>query len=191
MKTRKSAGKSLAAAQREQLLQTLEKRFLQHRERHPGVEWAKVKARLQAGPGRLWSLHEMERTGGEPDVTGCDDRTGEILFVDCSTESPEGRRSLCYDREGLESRKDFPPKNSAIDLATAMGIEVLTEEQYLALQQLGEFDGKTSSWIKTPAAMRQLGGALYGDRRYERVFIGHNGAQSYYAGRGFRGVLRV
>ncbi len=159
--------------------------------RHKGLEWAKVSARLEANVERLWSLHEMEKTGGEPDVVGHDRKTGEYLFVDCSAETPKGRTSVCYDREGLESRKEHQPKNTAMDLAAAMGIELLTEEQYLELQKLGGFDTKTSSWVKTPADIRKLGGALYGDRRYGRVFVGHNGAQSYYGARGFRGSLGV
>jgi hypothetical protein len=183
--------KQLTPPQQKELLATLKTRFEKNPNRHPGLEWAKVEARLKASSEKLWSLHEMERTGGEPDVVGHDKKTGEYLFVDCSAESPKGRTSLCYDREALESRKEFKPKNSAMDLAAAMGIELLTDEQYLALQQLGNFDTKSSSWVKAPAEMRKLGGALYGDRRFGRVFIYHNGAQSYYSGRGFRGVLRV
>lgn len=159
--------------------------------RHDGILWADVEARLVADPAKLWSLHEMERTGGDPDVIGRDMNTGEYQFVDCSVESPKGRTSLCYDREGLESRKEHRPKDSAIDMAAAMGIGILTEEQYRALQELGEFDKKTSSWVLTPTAVRKLGGALFGDRRFGRVFIYHNGAQSYYGVRGFRGMLRV
>jgi hypothetical protein len=159
--------------------------------RHAGLEWAKVKARLEADDGKLWSLGEMEATGGEPDVVAHDAKTGEYIFFDCSPESPKGRTSICYDREALDSRKEFKPKNSAMDMAAAMGIEMLTEEQYHALQKLGAFDTKSSSWVQAPAEVRKLGGGLYGDRRYDRVFIYHNGAQSYYAGRGFRGSLRV
>jgi hypothetical protein len=159
--------------------------------RHPGLAWAVVKARLEANPEKLWSLNEMERTGGEPDVAGQDEITGETIFYDCSAESPAGRRSLCYDREALESRKEHKPESSALDMAAAMGIELLTEEQYRALQKLGEFDTKTSSWLRTPAEIRKLGGAIFGDRRYEHVFVYHNGADSYYGARGFRGWLRV
>lgn len=191
MSKERGGGKELTAAQREALLANLMARFEKNMVRHKTVEWSAVQARLEANPGKLWSLHEMERTGGEPDVTGLDKKSGEIVFSDCAVESPDGRRSLCYDRAALDSRKEFKPASSVIDLATAMGIEVLTEEEYLALQKLGEFDLKTSSWLKTPEKMRKLGGALYGDRRYDRVFIGHNGAQSYYAGRGFRGMVRV
>jgi hypothetical protein len=183
--------KQLTPPQQKELLATLKTRFEKNPNRHPGLEWAKVEARLKAGGKKLWSLHEMERTGGEPDVVGYDKKTGEYLFVDCSAESPKGRTSLCYDREALDSRKEFKPKNSAMDLAAAMGIELLTEEQYLDLQKQGNFDTKSSSWVKAPAEMRKLGGALYGDRRFGRVFIYHNGAQSYYSGRGFRGALRV
>ncbi len=183
--------KALSPEQREELLGTLKARFEKNMNRHKGLEWAKVSARLEANVERLWSLHEMEKTGGEPDVVGHDRKTGEYLFVDCSAETPKGRTSVCYDREGLESRKEHQPKNTAMDLAAAMGIELLTEEQYLELQKLGGFDTKTSSWVKTPADIRKLGGALYGDRRYGRVFVGHNGAQSYYGARGFRGSLRV
>ena len=173
------------------LLQALKVRFEENMNRHKGLEWAKVQARLKAHPEKLWSLSEMESTGGEPDVVGYDKKTGEYIFYDCSAESPKGRRSVCYDREALESRKEHKPKNSAIDMATAMGIELLTEEQYLELQDLGEFDTKTSSWIMTPSDIRKLGGALYCDRRYDHIFAYHNGAESYYAARGFRGSLRV
>ncbi len=183
--------KDLSAAQREELLKGLQARFEKNRNRHAGLEWAKVKARLEAAPEKLWSLSEMERTGGEPDVVGQDKKTGEYIFFDCSPESPKDRRSFCYDREALDSRKVAKPKNSAADAAAAMGIELLTEEQYVALQKLGEFDVKTSSWLLAPADMRKLGGALFGDRRFGRVFLYHNGAESYYAGRGFRGSLRV
>ena len=159
--------------------------------RHEGLEWAKVKARLEANAAKLRSLQEMEKTGGEPDVVGQDRQTGEYVFVDCSAQSPEGRTSLCYDRAALESRKEFKPKSSAVDLAAAMDVELLTETQYQELQKLGEFDTKSSSWLKTPAEIRKLGGAIYGDRRFDRVFVYHNGAQSYYSGRGFRGWLKV
>ena len=159
--------------------------------RHEGLEWTKVKAKLEANPEKLWSLGEMESTGGEPDVVGHDQKTGEYMFCDCSSESPKGRRSLCYDREALDSRKEAKPKNSALDMAADMGVELLTEEQYRELQKLGEFDTKTSSWLKSPADIRKLGGALFGDRRYGRVFIYHNGAESYFAARAFRGSLRV
>jgi len=191
MSNRKSDEKELSPKQREELLRALKARFEQNRNRHKGLEWAKVQSRLEANPEKLWSLNEMERTGGEPDVVGQDKKTGEYVFYDCSAESPKGRTSLCYDREALDSRKEFKPKNSVMDMAAAMGVEVLTEEQYFELQKLGEFDTKSSSWVKTPAEMRKLGGALYCDRRYGRVFVGHNGAQSYYGGRGFRGSLRV
>lgn len=185
------AKKELSPAQRKELLETLKARFEKAKPRHPGLDWAKVEARLEASPEKLWSLHQMEATGGEPDVVGHDAKTGECLFFDCSAESPKGRTSLCYDREALDSRKEHKPKNSVVDLAAEMGIELLTEEQYLELQRLGSFDLKTSSWLKAPAEMRKLGGALFGDRRFGRVFFYHNGAQSYYSGRGFRGSLRV
>jgi hypothetical protein len=181
----------LSSKQRDELLGALKVRFEKNMHRHQGLEWAKVQAKVEANAQKLLSLHEMERTGGEPDVVGHDKKTGEYVFVDCSAESPKGRTSLCYDRKGLDSRKEFKPKDTAVDMAAAMGIELLTEEEYLELQKLGEFDAKTSSWIKTPAAIRKLGGALYGDRRYGRVFVGHNGAQSFYGGRGFRASLRV
>ena len=187
----KSNKKELLSKQRAALLTTLQARFEKHRSRHGEIEWARVLARLEANPARLWSLHEMERTGGEPDVVGHDKKTGEFIFFDCSAETPKGRTSVCYDRAGLESRKEHQPENTAMDMATAMGIELLTEEQYLELQKLGDFDMKTSSWIRTPADIRTLGGALFCDRRYGRVFVGHNGAQSYYGARGFRGSLRV
>ena len=183
--------KELSPRQREELLKTLKTRFDKNTSRHKGLEWAKVQARLEAHAEKLWSLNEMERTGGEPDVVGQDKATGEYVFYDCSAETPKGRTSVCYDREGLESRKEHKPKTTAIDLAAALGIELLTEEEYLELQKLGEFDTKTSSWVKTPADIRKLGGALYSDRRYGRVFVGHNGAQSYYSARAFRGSLRV
>ena len=181
----------LSAKQRDEQLKTLKARFEKNMNRHKGLEWARVQAKLEVNSERLWPLNEMERTGGEPDVVGFDKKTGEFIFYDCSAESPNGRRSLCYDRKALESRKENKPKNSAIDMADAMGIEILTEEQYRQLQQLGEFDAKTSSWVTTPADIRELGGALYCDRRYGHVFLGHNGAESYYAARGFRGELRV
>ncbi len=181
----------LSSKQRAELLAALKARFDANKARHQGLVWVKVQARLDAKPDKLWSLAEMERTGGEPDVVGQDKKPGEYIFFDCSAQSPAGRTSLCYDREALDSRKEHKPKNSVMDLAAAMGIELLTEEEYFALQKLGEFDTKSSSWLKTPAEIRELGGAIYGDRRYGRVFIGHNGAESYYGGRGFRGVLRV
>lgn len=183
--------KELSPKQCKELLATLKARFEQNRNRHPGLEWAKVQVRLEANAEKLWSLNEMERTGGEPDVVGQDKGTGGYLFFDCSTESPKDRTSFCYDREALNSRKEHKPKNSVMDMAAAMGLELLTEAQYFDLQKLGEFDTKTSSWVKTPADIRKLGGALYCDRRYGRVFVGYNGAQSYYAGRAFRGSLRV
>lgn len=183
--------KKLSAEQQEELLKTLKSRFEKNRTRHKDIEWDKVATRLNASLEKLWSLNEMERTGGEPDVVAYDKKTGEYIFYDCSTESPKDRRSLCYDREALNSRKEHKPENSAIDMAAAMGIELLTEEQYRQLQQLGAFDLKTSSWIKTPAEIRKLGGAVFCDRRYNTVFVYHNGAESYYAARGFRGSLRV
>ena len=181
--------KELSQKQRDELLKALKARFEKNLNRHKGLDWAKVQARLEANPEKLWSLHEMERTGGEPDVVGL--KSGEYVFYDCSAQSPKGRVSFCYDREALDSRKEFKPKNSVMDMASAMGVEVLTEEEYFALQKLGEFDTKSSSWLQTPAEIRKLGGAIYGDRRYGRVFVGHNGAESYYAGRGFRGSLRI
>ncbi|QDU44283.1 hypothetical protein Mal52_27620 [Symmachiella dynata] len=183
--------KKLSAKQRDALYEALQARFEGNATRHPGIKWVKVQDRLEAHPPKLWSLHEMESTGGEPDVVGHDKQTGEYIFYDCSAESPQGRRSVCYDREGQESRKQHQPKNNAIDMATAMGIEVLTEQQYQELQQLGEFDLKTSSWLQTPHEVRELGGAIFGDRRFGRVFVYHNGAQSYYAVRAFRGSLRI
>jgi hypothetical protein len=191
MNTMKSNKKELSPDQREELLRKLKARFEKKMNRHKGLEWSKVQAKLEANPEKLWSLSEMESTGGEPDVVGHDKKTGEYIFFDCSPETPKGRVSVCYDREGWESRKEHRPKTTAMDLAAAMGIELLTEEQYGEMQKLGEFDTKTSSWVKTPADIRKLGGALYCDRRYGRVFVGHNGAQSYYAARGFRGSLRV
>lgn len=183
--------KSLKAKQAEELLGTLEARFEKNTNRHKGLKWAKVRTRLEAKPEKLWSLNEMEKTGGEPDVVDYDRRTGELIFCDCSAESPAGRRSLCYDREALESRKEAKPKDSALHMAVTMGIELLTEEQYRALQTLGNFDTKTSSWVSTPSDIRKLGGAIFCDRRYNTVFVYHNGAESYYAARGFRGSLRV
>jgi hypothetical protein len=185
--------KKLTSAQQESLVSLLKVRFEKNKNRHAGLEWAKVQARLDSSAGRekLWSLSEMERTGGEPDVIGFDNKTDEYIFYDCSAESPNARRSLCYDREALDSRKENKPKDNAVDMAAAMGIEVLTEEQYRTLQKLGNFDTKTSSWIKTPAGIRKLGGAVFCDRRYDTVFVYHNGAESYYAARGFRGSLRV
>lgn len=183
--------KELLPEEREGLLKTLKARFEKNMNRHEGLEWADVQAKLEASPEKLWSLHEMETTGGEPDVVGHDDRTGEYIFYDCSAESPKGRRSICYDREALESRKEHKPKNNAVDMAADMGIELLTEEQYRELQKLGSFDTKTSSWVQTPANIRKLGGAIFCDRRYDTVFVYHNGAESYYAARGFRGSLRV
>src|SRR6266480_4239067 len=187
----KSNKKQLSPKQRDELLGTLKTRFEKNMNRHKGLEWAKVQAKLETHAEKLWSLNEMEKTGGEPDVVGLDKKTGEYIFFDCSAESPNGRRSVCYDREGQESRKEHKPENNAIDMAAAMGIELLTEEQYLALQKLGNFDTKTSSWVKAPADIRRLGGGLFGDRRFGRVFVYHNGAQSYYSARAFRGSLRV
>jgi hypothetical protein len=183
--------KELSRDQRGELLGALKARFEKNISRHQGLGWAEVLARLEAKPDKLRSLDEMERTGGEPDVVGHEKATGEYVFYDCSAESPKGRRSVCYDREALEARKEHKPQNSAIAMAAAMGIEILTEEQYRALQTLGDFDTKTSSWVKTPAAIRKLGGAIFCDRRYDHVFTYHNGAESYYAGRGFRGSLKV
>ena len=187
----KNNKKELSPGEREKLLRVLKDRFEENMNRHKGLEWAKVQTKLEAQAEKLWSLNEMERTGGEPDVVGYDKKNGEYIFYDCSAESPKDRRSLCYDREALESRKEHKPKNSAIDMAAAMGIEILTEEQYRELQKLGNFDTKTSSWIKTPSDIRELGGALFADFRYDNVFVYHNGAESYYAARAFRGLLRV
>jgi len=181
----------LSPEQREELLRALKARFEKNMNRHKGLEWAKIRAKLETNTEKLWSLNEMERTGGEPDVVGHDKKTGEYIFCDCSAESPKGRRSLCYDREALDSRKEHKPEDSAIDMAAAMSIELLTEEQYRELQKLGNFDTKTSSWVKTPSDIRKLGGALFCDRRYDTVFVYHNGAESYYAARAFRGSLRV
>jgi hypothetical protein len=184
-------GKKVSAAQRDDLLKTLKARFEKHMNRHNGLTWTKVQARLEAKSDKLWSLIDMEDTGGEPDVIGHDPKSGELLFVDCSPETPKERRSLCFDRAALDSRKEHKPKGSAAELAAALGIEMLTEEQYRSLQKLGEFDLKTSSWVQTPADIRDLGGALFCDRRFGHVFVYHNGAESYYAVRGFRGALRV
>jgi hypothetical protein len=186
-----SIKKELSPEQREELLTTLQTRFEKNMNRHKNLEWTKVQAKLEAQPQKLWSLNEMERTGGEPDVVGTDNKTGEYIFYDCSAESPKDRRNVCYDREALEARKEFKPKDTAMDMATAMGIEILTEEQYRELQELGNFDTKTSSWLKTPSEIRKLGGAIFADRRYDHVFVYHNGADSYYGVRGFRGSLRV
>ena len=184
-----NSNKKLSPKQREDLLRILKARFEKNMKRHKGLEWAKVQAKLEANTEKLWSVNEMERTGGEPDVVDRDKKTGGYIFYDCSAESPNGRRSLCYDREALESRKEFKPKNAAVDMAAAMGIELLTEEQYQELQKLGNFDTKTSSWLKTPSEIRKLGGAIFADRRYGHVFVYHNGAESYYAARAFRGSL--
>jgi hypothetical protein len=183
--------KELPPGQREELFKVLKARFEKNMNRHKGLEWTKIRAKLEADAEKLWSLGEMERTGGEPDVVGHDIKTGEYIFHDCSAESPNGRRSLCYDRPAQEERKEHKPKDSATNMADAMGIELLTEEQYCELQKLGEFDTATSSWLKTPSDIRKLGGAIFGDRRYGTVFVYHNGAESYYAARGFRGSLRV
>lgn len=191
MKAAKPSAKPLSPGQRDELLETLKTRFEKNPARHAGIDWAKVKTKLEAAPAKLWSLGEMEKTGGEPDVVGQDKQTGEYVFVDCAAQSPAGRQSVCYDREALDSRKEHKPRTSAIDLATGMGVEVLDEAQYRELQKLGEFDTKTSSWVLTPAGIRKLGGALFCDRRYGQVFTYHNGAQSYYAGRGFRASLKV
>jgi hypothetical protein len=187
----KSNKKKLSPEQREELLRALKARFEKNMNRHKGLEWANVQAKLEANTEKLWSLNEMERTGGEPDVVGHDKKTGEYIFYDCSAESPKDRRSICYDREALESRKEFKPKDTAMDMAAAIGIEILTEEQYREFQKLGNFDTKTSSWLKTPSEIRKLGGAIFADRRYDHVFVYHNGADSYYAARAFRGSLRV
>jgi hypothetical protein len=191
MQSLKKGKKELSPEQRGELLSALKIRFEKNASRHKNVEWAKVQAKLEANPEKLWSLDEMESTGGEPDVVGHDKETGEYIFYDCSAESPKGRRSLCYDGEALEARKEHKPENSAIEMAAAMGIELLTEQQYRELQRIGKFDTKTSSWVKTPSDIRKLGGALFCDRRYDTVFVYHNGAESYYAARAFRGSLRV
>lgn len=181
----------MSAEERDKLFNTLKTRFEKNMSRHKDLEWSKIESKLNANPDKLWSLNQMEKTGGEPDIVDHNEETGEFIFFDCSAESPKGRRSVCYDRKGLESRKKYKPDNNAIDMAADMGIDILTEEQYRKLQTLGKFDIKTSSWLKTPSDIRELGGAIFGDFRYERVFIYHNGAESYYAARGFRGVLRV
>jgi Protein of unknown function (DUF4256) len=183
--------RTLSQKQRDELVKTLKARFEKNMNRHQGLDWGKILAKLEARNEKLWSLHEMERTGGEPDVVGQDKKTGDYFFFDCSAESPKGRRSLCYDTEALESRKEFKPKNSALGMAADMGVEILSEEQYRELQQLGSFDTKSSSWVKTPPNIRKLGGALFCDRRFDFVFLYHNGAESYYAARAFRCVLRV
>ncbi len=183
--------KALSSDQRENLFNVLKDRFEKNMERHAGIKWVEVQAKLEASPDKTWSISEMERTGGEPDVISYDKATGEYLFYDCSPESPKGRRNVCYDREALESRKEHKPENSAVDMATEMGIELLTEDEYRKLQTLGNFDTKTSSWVKTPSGIRKLGGAIFCDRRYDTVFVYHNGAESYYSARGFRGSLRV
>jgi len=190
MKSEKTK-QELSSTERESQLAILKKRFEKNMNRHAGLDWAKIAAKLESRPGKLWSLNEMEKTGGEPDVIGHDAEADSYLFVDCSPESPKGRTSLCYDREALDSRKEHKPKNCAADLAAAMDVELLTEEQYAELQKLGAFDTKSSSWLKTPADVRRLGGAIFGDRRFGRVFVYHNGAESYYSGRGFRAVLKV
>lgn len=190
-KAEMAGAKSVKAKQREELLSTWEARFEKNMHRHKGLVWAQVQAKLEANAEKLWSLSEMERTGGEPDVVGYDKKAGEFVFYDCAAESPEGRRNTCYDREALDSRKEAKPKDTAMDMAATMGIEILTEEQYRELQTLGIFDIKTSSWLKTPPEIRKLGGAIFGDRRYDHVFVYHNGASSYYGARGFRGALRV
>lgn len=183
--------KELSSELREELLTILKKRFEKNKNRHPNIEWAKVQVKLEKNPEKLWSLQEMEITGGEPDVVYQDNKTGKYVFIDCSAESPKGRRSICYDHEALASRKEFKPKNSAVNMADEMGVEIISEEEYRLLQQSGEFDTKTSSWIKTPSAIRKLGGALFCDRRFNTVFVYHNSAESYYAARGFRGLLKV
>jgi hypothetical protein len=188
---KKPSGKRLPSARQEELLGLLKSRFEKNAARHPGLRWDAVQARLEANPDKLWSLDEMEKTGGEPDVVRHDTKTGEYVFCDCSAQSPKGRRSVCYDQDALESRKEHKPKDSAMGMAAAMGIELLTEEQYRQLQQLGEFDTTTSSWVQTPSDVRRLGGALFCDRRYGKVFVYHNGAESYYAARAFRGALTV
>jgi hypothetical protein len=191
MNSTKNNKKELSPKQREELLKVMKTRFEKNMNRHKGLAWDKVQDKLEAHTGKLWPLNEMEKTGGEPDVVGFDKKTSEYIFADCSEESPKGRRSVCYDKKALESRKEHKPKNNALDMAAVMGIELLTEERYRELQKLEEFDLKTSSWVKTPADVRKLGGALFCDRRYDTVFVYHNGAESYYAARGFRGELRV
>ena len=187
----KSPKKELSSKLQEELLKQLKQRFDKNKDRHKGLEWAKVEARLKGNPSKLWSLNEMERTGGEPDVVGFDKKSGEYLFVDCSMESPKERRSICYDRAALDARKEHKPKTSAMDMAAEMGIEIVSEDQYRELQKVGQFDLKTSSWVLTPTAIRKLGGAIFCDRRYDQVFTYHNGAESYYGARGFRGLLKV
>ncbi len=187
----KSPKKELSSKLQEEFLKLLKQRFDKNKDRHKGLDWAKVEARLKGNPSKLWSLNEMERTGGEPDVVGFDKKSGEYLFVDCSPESPKDRRSICYDRAALDARKEHKPKNSAMDMAAEMGIEIISEDQYRELQMIGQFDLKTSSWVLTPPAIRKLGGAIFCDRRYDQVFTYHNGAESYYAARGFRGMLKV
>jgi hypothetical protein len=191
MKKKTTSGTKLSPTRRNELLEILKGRFEKNAARHPGIRWEAVQARLEGHVDKLWSLNEMETSGGEPDVVGHDTKTGEYIFFDCSAQSPKGRRSVCYDHEALKSRKEHKPKDSAIGMAAAIGIELLTEEQYRQLQQLGEFDTTTSSWVKTPSDVRELGGALFCDRRYNKVFVYHNGAESYYAARGFRGEMRV
>lgn len=191
MSKTKTQPKELSTKEREALLKTLKARFEKNKKRHNGIDWTKVEERLVSKPGKLWSLQEMERTGGEPDVVGYDKKTGEYIFYDCAEESPKGRRSLCYDREALDSRKENKPQHNAMDMAKEIGIEMLSEAEYRELQQLGQFDLKTSSWLQTPADIREAGGSIFADRRYGHVFVYHNGAQSYYAARGFRGSLRV
>jgi hypothetical protein len=191
MAKKATSKKELTAKQSDELLRTLKARFEKNMKRHKGIEWSKVLARLESNPDKLWSLDKMEETGGEPDVVGHDKKTGEYIFYDCSAETPKGRRSFCFDREALDSRKEHKPKDSALDMAAEIGIEILSEEETRELQKLGEFDTKTSSWVKTPAQIRKLGGALFCDRRFDTVFVYHNGAESYYAARGFRGSLRV
>ena len=186
-----SKKKALSPEQRKELLGAVKARFEKNKNRHKGLEWAKIQTKLEANAGKLWSLYEMERTGGEPDVVDQDKKTGEYIFCDCSAETPKGRRNVCYDRDAQEARKEFKPENNAMDVAAAMGIELLTEEQYRELQKLGNFDTKTSSWVKTPSDIRKLGGALFADRRYDTVFVYHNGASSYFGSRAFRGLLRV
>lgn len=191
MSKTKASKKELSPNEQKELLKILKVRFEKNMNRHKGLEWSKVQEKLEANNEKMWSLEEMEKTGGEPDVVGFDKKTGEYIFYDCSAESPAGRRSICYDREGWESRKEHRPENTAVDMAQEMGIELLTEEEYRALQKLGKFDTKTSSWLRTPEAIRKLGGAIFGDYRYGTVFVYHNGAQSYYAGRAFRGSVRI
>jgi hypothetical protein len=191
METKVNKLKQLTSEQKQELLTILSSRFEKNKGRHKGIDWVKVQTKLELYPEKLWTLSEMERTGGEPDVVGHDKKTDEYLFFDCSVESPKGRRSICYDREGLDSRKEHKPENNAVDMAAAMGVEILNEEQYRELQKLGKFDMKTSSWLKTPEDLRKLGGAIFADFRYGNIFVYHNGAQSYYAGRAFRGLLRI